>query len=98
MATHSSILVWESPWTEKPSELQVYGVARVRHNSATKPHHMRLEIDSLDALIQQMFTELLLLCATYSCAHRKYRGDQGKGSTSRELPAFLKRQTMNKYK
>ena len=97
MATHSSILAWEIPWTEKPSGLQGHGVPRVRHILATKPHHMRLEIDPLDALIHQRFTELLL-CTTHSCAHRKYRGDQGKGSTSRELAGFLKRQTMNKYK
>ena len=25
MATHSSILVWKSPWTEKPGELQSLG-------------------------------------------------------------------------
>ena len=31
MATHSSILVWEIPWTE------VHGVARVKHDLATKP-------------------------------------------------------------
>ena len=25
MATHSSVLVWEIPWTEEPSELQSMG-------------------------------------------------------------------------
>ena len=34
MATHSSILAWRSPWTEEPG---VHGVARVRHDLATKP-------------------------------------------------------------
>jgi len=29
MATHSSILAWEIPWTEEPREL-VYGVAKSR--------------------------------------------------------------------
>jgi hypothetical protein len=33
MATHSSILVWEIPWTEK---LQSMGSQRVRHNLVTK--------------------------------------------------------------
>ena len=37
MATHSSVLDWEIPWTEEPGGLQVHGVARVRHDSATKP-------------------------------------------------------------
>ena len=29
MATHSSILVWEIPWTEKPGGLQSMGVAEL---------------------------------------------------------------------
>ena len=33
MVTHSSILVWRIPWTEKPGE--VHGVARVGHNWVT---------------------------------------------------------------
>ena len=36
-ATHSSILAWEIPWTEEISQAIVHGVARVRHNLATKP-------------------------------------------------------------
>ena len=32
MATHSSILAWEIPWTEKPAELQSTGSQRVRCN------------------------------------------------------------------
>ena len=32
MATHSSILVWEIPWTEEPGGLQCMGLQRVRHN------------------------------------------------------------------
>ena len=31
MATHSSILAWEIPWTEKPSGLQSMGLQRVGH-------------------------------------------------------------------
>ena len=43
MATHSSILAWEIPWTGVPGGLQsmmpatVHGTARVSHNLATKP-------------------------------------------------------------
>ena len=38
VATHSSILTWEIPWTDEPSGLQSMGSRRVRHdyNLATK--------------------------------------------------------------
>ena len=32
MATHSSILAWESPWTEEPGGLQSMGSPRVGHD------------------------------------------------------------------
>ena len=35
MATHSSILAWEIPWTEEPGGLQSIG-KRAKHNLATK--------------------------------------------------------------
>ena len=38
MATHSSILAWRIPWTEKPSGLQSMGSHRVGHNLATNIH------------------------------------------------------------
>ena len=37
MATHSSILAWEIPWTEEPRGLQSMGSQRVGHDWATKP-------------------------------------------------------------
>ena len=37
MATHSSVLAWEIPWTEEPTGLQsMHGVARVGHDLVTK--------------------------------------------------------------
>ena len=37
MATHSSILAWEIPWTEKPDGLQSIGSQRVHgHELETK--------------------------------------------------------------
>ena len=36
MATHSSILAWEMPWTEEPGGLQSIGPQRVRHDLVTK--------------------------------------------------------------
>ena len=32
MATHSSILAWRIPWTEKPGRLQSMGSQRVTHD------------------------------------------------------------------
>ena len=32
MATHSSVLAWKIPWTEKPGGLQSIGLQRVRHD------------------------------------------------------------------
>jgi len=32
MVTHSSILAWKIPWTEKPVRLQSMGLKRVGHN------------------------------------------------------------------
>ena len=32
IATHSSILAWEIPWTEEPGRLQSMGSQRVEHN------------------------------------------------------------------
>ena len=36
MASHSSILAWEIPWTEEPGGLQSIRLQVVRHNGATK--------------------------------------------------------------
>ena len=36
MATHSSILAWEIPWTEEPGRLQPMRSQRVRHDLVTK--------------------------------------------------------------
>ena len=36
MATHSSILAWEIPWTEEPGVLQPMGSQKVRDDLATK--------------------------------------------------------------
>ena len=35
MATHSSVLPWKIPWTEKPGGLQFVGSKRVGHNCVT---------------------------------------------------------------
>ena len=37
MATHSSILAWEIPWTKEPGGLESMGSRRVGHGCVTKP-------------------------------------------------------------
>ena len=39
MATHSSVLAWEIPWTGEPGGLQSLGSQRVGHNLATKQQY-----------------------------------------------------------
>ena len=46
MATHSSILAWEIPWTEEPGRLQAMGSQRVRYNWATE-HTQTLTMSSI---------------------------------------------------
>ena len=36
MATHSTILSWETPWSEEPGRLQSMGSKRVRHSLVSK--------------------------------------------------------------
>ena len=47
MATHSSILAWEIPWTEEPGGLKFRGPQRVRHDSATKQHQQILVVENV---------------------------------------------------
>ena len=40
MATHSSVLAWNIPWTQKPGSLWSKGSQRVRHNWSDKAQHI----------------------------------------------------------
>ena len=52
METHSSILVWRTPWTEKPGRLQSMGSQTVRHNWATNTHtHTHTHIPNIPWLM-----------------------------------------------
>ena len=44
MATHSSILAWKIPWTEKPSRLQSKGSQRARHDRTTHTHTVKQRV------------------------------------------------------
>ena len=43
VATHSSILAWEIPWTEEPGGGQSMGCKRVGHNLATEQPQLDVE-------------------------------------------------------
>ena len=40
MATHSSTLAWEIPWTEEPGRLQPMGSQRIRYDLVTKQQQL----------------------------------------------------------
>ena len=42
MGTHSSILAWRIPWTEKPGRLQSIVLQRIRHDRVTNTHNNNL--------------------------------------------------------
>ena len=41
LATHSSILAWEIPWTEEPGRLQSIGSQRVGHDLGTEQQQQK---------------------------------------------------------
>ena len=45
MATHSTILAWEVPWTEEPGGLQSRGLQRVGCDWASKQQHHLIKIN-----------------------------------------------------
>ena len=47
MATHSSTLAWETPWTEEPGGLQSMGWQRVGHDLGTKQQQLALSTISV---------------------------------------------------
>ena len=53
MATHSSILAWEIPWTEEPDGPQSTGLHRIGHDLVTKQQQSEPDIlNSLDVDIE----------------------------------------------
>ena len=46
MATHSSILTWEIPWTEEPGELQSTGWQKVGQDLTTKQQCCKETLES----------------------------------------------------
>ena len=61
MATHSSILAWEMPWTEEPGSLQSMGSQRVRGDVVTKQQQGCLLNDSKKEARKLLYQKLVLL-------------------------------------
>ena len=57
MATHSSILAWEIPWTEEPGGLQSMDLQRVGHNLATE--QQQLDFMEGDSMIMCWASDLI---------------------------------------
>ena len=53
MATHSSILAWRIPWTEKPLSLQSMGLQSIRQTE---------QLTLLLALLHNVFNQKRLVC------------------------------------
>ena len=55
IATHSSILTWRIPWTEKPQSM---GLQKVRHDEHTQTHKLYSQILKVHCLLPILFLEL----------------------------------------
>ena len=61
MATHSSILAWETPRTEEPGGLQSMGSQRVRHDRATEQQQIRVNSWSMAGASSASFLPAMLI-------------------------------------
>ena len=53
MVSHSSVLAWRSPWTEKTGGLLFVGLQRIRHNWVTNIHTCTLCLVSPSNILQR---------------------------------------------
>ena len=67
MATCSSILAWEIPWTEEPGGLQSIGLQRVRHDWATE--HTGLSCGMQNLAIPPGIKPMLPAWAAWNLSH-----------------------------
>ena len=67
MATHSTIIAWEIPWTEEPGGLQSMGSQRVRHNFLTKQQFWLHSTEILIHVLHMMSYTQPIPCSTLRC-------------------------------
>ena len=77
MATHSSILAWETPWTEEPGGLQPMGSQRIGHDLATKQQTTDLDFNlkSCGQLLSNPHFKCLWTCEFINKERKKTIGD-----------------------
>ena len=71
MATHSSILAWEIPWTEKCGRLQSMGSQRVGHDLETTQPLTRVSTDHAESLNFHLTQMTLPLSLSHQSGIRK---------------------------
>ena len=54
MATHSSILAWELPWTEKPGELQSMKPGGLQSMGSQRVGHTKRLNNKTEILLQEL--------------------------------------------
>ena len=71
MATHSSILAWRIPWTEKPGRLRYIWSKRIRHNWSDLVHTRTglLDVLSVDAQEGPVKNAKVLAGSTMASCH-----------------------------
>ena len=74
MATHSSIVAWRIPWTEKPGGLQSMELQRVGHESSFMSEHAPMQTLTYPIRLWQNGT---ISMNSYSISYIK----QGKGNS-----------------
>ena len=62
MATHSSILAWKIPWTEKPGGLHSMKSQRVRHNWTTNTSTFHPVVKQFRTLESYLLEKKYKLC------------------------------------
>ena len=60
MATHSSILAWRIPWTEKLGRLQFMRSQRVRHNQETNTEKIILVLTVCGIIFKGQITVFII--------------------------------------
>ena len=89
MATHSSILPWEIPWTEEPGGLQSVRSKRVRYNLGTKQDKIqslcRKTIQALDKKEKEQNWEKQLQNGDCISSGRLWEGLKALGRTDQSL-------------